>query len=124
MKKLFLILAMVLMASTALAARFQWDQHTNTSVRGYLLQWSETTDPPEVFSINVPGITTTQAEIADNLFKLDVQYDVWLKAYNFVGASNNSNIVQLIKQGYTPPADNLPTEIFDAPGAVINFINQ
>jgi hypothetical protein len=89
-----------------------------------LLQWAETTNPPEIFSMDVPGITSTQKEIPDNYFKLNIQYDIWVKAYNTVDASGKSNTVNVTRQLYVPPADNIPTQTYDAPGAVMNFTNQ
>jgi hypothetical protein len=74
--------------------------------------------------MNVPGITSTQKEISDNLFKLDTQYDIWVKAYNTAGESGKSNTVNATRTAYTPPADNMPTQTYDAPGAVMNFTNQ
>jgi hypothetical protein len=103
---------------------FAWDQHTDTSVQGYLLQWAETTNSPEVFSMNVTGITSTQKEIPDNYFKLDTQYDIWVKAYNTVDASGKSNIVNVTRTAYQPTPDNIPTVTYDVPGAVMNFTNQ
>lgn len=125
MKKCSMILAIVLLlCSPVFATMFAWDQHTDTSVTGYLLQWAETSSPPEIFSMNVPGIATTTKEIPDNYFKLDVQYDIWVKAYNTVDESGKSNIVNATRTGYTPPADNIPSITYDAPGAVMNFTNQ
>jgi hypothetical protein len=126
MKRNTLVLAIILLflCSPAFATTLAWDEHTDTSVTGYLLQWAETSNPPEIFSMNVPGITTTQKDIPDNYFKLDVQYDVWVKAYNTAGESGKSNVVNATRTAYTPTPDNIPTVTYDAPGAVINFTNQ
>jgi len=125
MKKLILALTIIFgLSSTGFATMFEWDEHVDTSVQGYLLQWSETTAPPEIFSMNVPGIATTQKEIPDNYFKLDVQYDIWVKAYNAVGESIKSNVLNATRTAYTPTDDNIPIELYDIPGAVINFTNQ
>ena len=106
MKKGSMILAIVLLlCSPVFGATLAWDQHTDASVTGYLLQWAESSNPPEIFSINVPGITSTQQDIADNYFKLDVQYDIWVRAYNTVGESGQSNIVNVTRTAYTPLAD-------------------
>ena len=123
MKKNAILLAiiLILLCSPAFATTLAWDQHTDTSVTGYLLQWAESSNPPESFSMNVPGLTSTQKEIPDNLFKLDVQYDIWVRAYNTAGESGKSEIVNVTRTVYTPPADNLPTVTYDAPGAVMNF---
>jgi len=125
MKKIPIILAIILLlASPAFPTTFAWDQHTDTSVTGYLFQWAETNSPPETFSVNVPGVTTTQYTVPDNLFKLDTQYDIWVRAYNVAGESDQSNIVNVTRTAYVPPADNMPTITYDAPGAVMNFTNQ
>jgi hypothetical protein len=123
-KTVILSVIFLLLCSPVFATTFAWDQHTDNSVIGYLLQWSETNNPPEIFSMNVPGITSTQKEISDNLFKLDTQYDIWVKAYNTAGESGKSNTVNATRTAYTPPADNMPTQTYDAPGAVMNFTNQ
>lgn len=125
MKKLILVLAIVfLTASTACAITLTWDQHTDTSVQGYLLQWEETDNPPETFSIKIVGIENVQQEIADNLFKPNINYSIWVLAYNGIGESGKSNVLQFIRNAYTPPEDNVPTETYEAPGSVVNFINQ
>jgi len=126
MKKITIPLAiiLILLCSPAFAITLAWDEHTDTSVQGYLFQWAETTNPPEVFSINVPGVTTTQQEIADNLLKLDVQYDFWVRAYNTAGESGKSNVVNATRTAYVPTPDNIPTVTYDAPNAVVNFTNQ
>ena len=126
MKRITIPLAiiLILICSPAFAATLAWDQHTDTSVTGYLLQWAETTNPPEVFSMNVPGLTTTQKDIPDNLFKLDVQYDIWVKAYNTADESGKSNVVNVTRTAYVPTPDNIPTVTYDAPNAVMNFTNQ
>ena len=124
MKRLILVLAMVFIANTACAVTLMWDQHTDTSVQGYVLQWEETANPPDTFSIRVPGIETVTQAIADNLFKTNVEYRIWLHAYNGVGESLPSDVLTFVRVVYVPPEDNLPTETYDVPGAVINFINQ
>ena len=125
MKKIILVvLAIVFMTNTACALMLGWDQHTDTAVQGYLLQWEETDSPPATFSINVSGIDNVQQEIADNLFKTDTNYSIWVRAYNSIGESIKSNMLQFVRSAYTPPTDNVPTDTYDVPGAVINFINQ
>ena len=124
MKTLFTVLAIILFASTACAITLGWDQHTDTSVQGYLLQWEETDNPPDTFSIKIVGVENVQQEIADNLFKLNTNYNIWVRAYNAYGGSEKSNVLLFIRSAYAPPADNIPTETYDVPGAVINFINQ
>ena len=125
MKRIILVvLAIVFMTNTACALMLGWDRHTQ-EVQGYLLQWEQTNSPPETFSINVPGIDNVQQEIADNLFEPGVEYSIWVRAYyESIGESIKSNVLQFIRSAYTPPADNVPTDTYDAPGAVINFINQ
>ena len=125
MKKVMLVLlAMVFITNTACALTLQWDKHTNASVQGYLLQWEETDNPSELFSINIIGIENVQQEIADNLFEPIVNYSIWVRAYNDFGESAKSNVLLFIRSGYSPPADNLPTVTYTIPDAVINFINQ
>ena len=125
MKKVILVLlAMVFITNTACALTLQWDKHTNASVQGYLLQWEETDNPSELFSINIIGIENVQQEIADNLFEPIVNYSIWVIAYNNFGESEKSNVLLFIRSGYSPPADNLPTVTYTIPDAVINFINQ
>lgn len=124
MKRMILVLIMVFMTNTACALMLGWDQHTDTAVQGYLLQWEETNSPPETFSINVGDIGIVQMEIADNFFKPDIEYSIWVRAYNGIGDSVKSNIIQFIRSTYLPPADNIPAETYDAPNAVINFTNQ
>ena len=124
MKKLILVLAIVLIANIACAVTLQWDQHTDSSVQGYLLQWEEKDNPPETFSIKIVGIENVQKEITDNLFKLNINYNIWVRAYNAYGGSEKSNVLLFIRTAYAPPEDNIPTETYDVPGAVVNFINQ
>ena len=122
MKKISMVMIIfLLLCSPVLATILAWDQHTDTSVTGYLLQWAETSNPPDTFSMNVPGITSTQKEIPDNLFKLDIQYDIWVRAYNTAGESGKSEIVNVTRTVYVPTPDNIPTQTYDAPGAVMNF---
>ena len=124
MKRIILaVLIIVFSASVACSVTLTWDPNTD-STQGYLLQWEETDNPPDTFSINVVGIDNVQQEIADNLFKTNINYSIWVLAYNGAGESGRSNVLQFIRNAYSPPADNVPTETYDAPGAVINFINQ
>jgi hypothetical protein len=119
MKRLFYLipLAVLLMAGVALAADLQWDQTDIAIVDGYVVYFNETgqTDAPYnkavlKSALNVAGtvITYQNFEPALNL-QIGQQYDIWVKAYNTVGVSASSNVVQDIIPVFTPPADSLPS---------------
>ena len=127
MKRLFCLLAclLILGAAPALAVDWTWDQHTDTRVLGYNFYWKETGTTTPVFNKNIPGIDSIVYTVPDLNLKPNVAYDFWVTAYSSTAESNPSEVVQYTRdvQLYTPPADNLPTEEFpvDAPGQTQNF---
>jgi len=60
--------------------------------------------------------TVLYSDIEANLnLDYDINYDIYIKAYNDAGESGTSNTVSFSQGGYSPPADSLPPPVGSIP---------
>ena len=112
MKKLIIILAICLMASTAFAAKATWTW-TAENPDGFYIYFGEDTDQNTIIGrLNIPSGATREFNMLDGWFMPGKVYWFEMKAYNGAGESLPSNrptySVETIP--YVPPGEIVPNE--------------
>jgi hypothetical protein len=108
MKKLIVFLTMLFMTVTVNAATLRWDASTG-DVTGYIIYYG-----------NVSGIYDNNWDVGNNLQLPDIadalslNPGTWyfvVRAYNTVGESENSNMVDTTLATWTVPENVTPTKL-------------
>lgn len=120
-KFLLAILAIILLPSLLLAADLKWDFPSDwTDITGYTVYF---TDGTEGFNKSFTkseavqdGVTVTYHNAEDKLnLQFNIQYSLYLAAYNDAGESGFSNTITYTRSAYVPPLDHLPPVVVGSP---------
>jgi hypothetical protein len=123
MKKLLIIAAILLFASTAFAATATW-QHDGVNTVGYTMYFWKTDSPATVYTKTVTGAAVRTMALDDNMFMPGAEYSFQLTAYNGTGESGRSATATYTRPGYIAPADKLPSTMYMKPSGVDQLIIQ
>lgn len=115
-------LFIIAFATTANADRLLWDDPgANWDViTGYTIYYS---DGGQNYNKSVLKAVLERAggnviydDMEGNLnLHYDTEYSVHITAYNNSGESGPSNIITFTREGYSPPLDQLPSEVVSSP---------
>jgi hypothetical protein len=122
MKKL-IVIAILLFASSAMAATATWT-HDGVNTVGYTLYFWRTDAPATVYTKTVTGAAVRTMALDDNMFMPGAEYSFQLTAYNGVGESGRSATATYTRPGYVAPADKLPSTMYMKPSGVDQLIIQ
>jgi hypothetical protein len=125
MKKL-IVLAILLIASQAMALTASWT-HDGVNTVGYTLYFWQTSTPSTVYNKSVVGSTIRNIAMSDDYFMPGVEYSFSMSAYNAIGESGHSvPVVKWTRSGtaYTPAADKIPSTLYMKPSGVDTLIIQ
>jgi hypothetical protein len=113
MKKLLIVLLAIAIPMCANAVTLQW-QHSGENTDGFIIRFWQAEDAATVYNYRTDDSTAREMVIGDERFEPNVMYRFVGTAYNHVGESENSNIVEWTRvvETYQPPANNLPAEVF------------
>jgi hypothetical protein len=104
----------LLMAATAFEADLQWDHPADWDIiTGYTVYFTDGTDNYNKTvlkgDLTTDGVAVTYPAMEDKLnIHYDVEYSIYITAYNDDGESGPSNAVIYTRSGYVPPQDVLP----------------
>ena len=124
MKKL-LVLAILLFASSAMAATATWT-HDGVNTSGYTLYFWQSPAPTMIYNKSIAGSTVRSMVVDDNYFVPGVEYSFQMTAYNAAGESVRSATVTWTREGsiYAPPADKIPSTLYMKPNGVDSIVIQ
>ena len=122
MKKL-IVFAILLFASTAMAANVNWN-HDGVNTTGYTLYFWKSDVPATVYTKSVVGSTVRTMTLDDNIFMPGSEYSFQMTAYSGVGESARSTTAKWTRPGYTAPVDKLPSSLYLKPTGVDQLIIQ
>lgn len=114
-KLLFAGMLVLFMTVGANALTLAWDADPNPSIVGRVLYWNETGETDAPYSLKVSH--ATQVTLPDDYFHPGVEYQFVLTAYDGSIESGYSNPVTYIRETFTPPANNLPIDLYTPPAS-------
>ena len=123
MKKLIVLSAILLFASTAMAANVTWT-HDGLNTVGYTLYFFKSDTPATVYTKSVLGSTVWTMTLHVNIFMPGSEYSFQMTAYSGVGESARSTTAKWTRPGYTAPVDKLPSSLYLKPTGVDQLIIQ
>jgi hypothetical protein len=125
MKKLLIIAAILLFASTAMAADISavWT-HDGVNTTGYTLYFWKTLNPAEVYNKSVLGNTVRSMALNEDYFAPGVEYSFQMTAFNEYKESGRSATAVWTRAGqpFSAAADKLPSVIYIAPPQNVNGV--
>ena len=123
MKKLLIIAAILLFASSAMAVTATWT-HDGVNTVGYTLYFWQTVNPAEVYNKSVLGSTVRSMTLDEDYFAPGIEYSFQMTAFNGYRESGRSETAVWTRAGqpFTPASDRLPAVIYIAPPQNVNGV--